>query len=206
MFAILFGMVGGPSDEELARRFNNGDQGAFSELVRRYQHRVFSMCLRWLGNPTLAEEVAQDVFMSLYKALGSFRGDARLSTWIYRVTVNHCKNRKTYRQRRRMDRHEPLEGDRRDEDAPKRQLADAGPGADAGAHRAEAEQLLQEALTAMDEEQRQIIVLRDIQDLSYDEIADILQVPKGTVKSRLHRARGELARKLGRRISVADVV
>jgi RNA polymerase sigma-70 factor (ECF subfamily) len=206
MLAMLFGMVRRTSDEELVRRFKEGDRAAYSELVVRYQNRVFGMCLRWMGNRAVAEEVAQDVFLALYKALSRFRGDAQLSTWVYRVTVNHCKNRDLYRRRRAHGRHESFDGAPDDADVPTKQYADDGAHADAQTHQTEASELLQDALAALDEDQRQIIVLRDIEDLSYEEIADILELPKGTVKSRLHRARHELARKLGRNISLADVV
>ncbi len=206
MIAMLFAMVTRPPDEELVRRFKDGDREAFSELVRRYQNRVFGMCLRWMGDRSVAEEVAQDVFLALFKALAGFRGDAQLSTWIYRVTVNHCKNRDLYRRRRAHGRHESLDGVPKDDEAPVRQVAHEGPGADAHVQQMEARDALQEALDALDEDQRQIIVLRDVEDLAYEEIADILDLPKGTVKSRLHRARHELARKLGRSLTIADVV
>lgn len=203
LFALLT-MAFGTSDEELVRRFKAGDRTAFSELVERYQDKVFTLCLRWIGHRQIAEEVAQDVFLALYRSLAGFRGESKVSTWIYRVAVNHCKNRRLYRMRRASDRHEPLEGPERD-DAPQRQLADEGPGTDVDAHRSEAERLVAEALAQLDEAQRSIIVLRDIQGLGYDEIADILDLPRGTVKSRLHRARAELARVLSRTIGDADV-
>ena len=164
------------------------------------------MCLRWMGDRQIAAEVAQDVFLALFKALSGFRGDARLSTWIYRVTVNHCKNRDLYRRRRGHGRHESVDGSTADDDAPVKQFASDGPETDAHARQMEARDALQAGLDALDEEQRRIIVLRDIEDLSYEEIAGILDLPKGTVKSRLHRARNELARRLGRRLSMADVV
>jgi RNA polymerase sigma-70 factor (ECF subfamily) len=194
------------SDAELVRRFKEGDRGAYSEIVRRYQDRVFTLALRWMGDRQVAEEVAQDVFLALFRSLSRFRGDAQLSTWIFRVVVNHCKNRRLYRRRRHMDKHEALEGESKDNDAPGRQIADEGPGTDAALHAQEAGVLLQEALERLDEEPRQIIVLRDIQDLSYEEIADILDLPRGTVKSRLHRARAQLAQLLGRKISKEDIV
>jgi RNA polymerase sigma-70 factor, ECF subfamily len=206
VIAMLFAMVSRPTDEELTLRFKDGDREAFSELVRRYQNRVFGMCLRWLGDRSVAEETAQDVFLALFKALGGFRGDAKLSTWIYRVTVNHCKNRDLYRRRRAHGRHESFDGVPDDDDVPTRQHAHDGPGTDAHMQQMEARDALQEALELLDEDQRQIIVLRDVEDLAYEEIAEILDLPKGTVKSRLHRARHELARKLGRRLSIADVV
>ena len=85
-------MVVGPSDAELVERFKGGDRSAFNEIVQRYQHRVFTMCMRKMGNEQVASEVAQDVFVALFRALGRFRGDSQLSTWIYRVVINHCKN------------------------------------------------------------------------------------------------------------------
>ncbi|MCK6513802.1 sigma-70 family RNA polymerase sigma factor [Myxococcota bacterium] len=208
MFATLLAMtLGVTSDEELVRRFGSGDRSAFSELVRRYQSRVYSLCFRWLRDPAKAEEVAQDVFIALYKSLADFRGESKLSTWIFRVATNHCKNRLVYGNRRREDRHEsidaPVGGD---DDGPVKQYAIDAPGPDASINRAEASRLLQAALDALDDDQREIVLLRDVDDLSYEEIAELLQLPKGTVKSRLHRARAELARRLSRKVGLEDVV
>jgi RNA polymerase sigma-70 factor (ECF subfamily) len=191
-------------DAELVKRFKEGDRSAFAEIVHRYQDRVYTLCLRWMGDREVALEVAQDVFIALFRSLGGFRGDAQLSTWVYRAVINHCKNRKLYRRRRQLDQHEPLEGDAHDE-GPERQLADEGPGTDAPLHAAEASSLLQEALQLLDSEQRQIIMLREVQDLSYEEIADLLDLPRGTVKSRLHRARCELAAVLARKVKREDI-
>lgn len=195
----------GPSDEELIRRFKGGDQEAFSELVRRYQDRIYTLCLRWLGEREQAEETTQDIFLALYRSLGDFRGESKFSTWIFRVATNHCKNRRLYRARRAHGRHEPLEGPE-NPDAPPRQIASEGPGTDARVTRSEAEDLLERALAQLDEGHRSILILRDIEDLPYEEIADILSVPRGTVKSRLHRARADLARVLGRMIGPSDVL
>lgn len=206
MFAMLFGMVAAPTDEELVRRFNDGDRSAYSEIVRRYQNRVFSLCLRWLDDRSTAEEVCQDVFLALYRSLGGFCGDSRLSTWIFRVAINHCKNRSLYRRRRGHGRHDSIDGEPEDPDAPRLQVADSNRGPDIGIQQAEAERVLRAALESLDDEHRQILILRDIDDLAYEEIADLLNVPKGTVKSRLHRARAELARKLRGRVGTADVM
>lgn len=192
------------SDAQLVEHFKAGDQHAFSHIVRRFQDRVYSLCLRWIGDAAVAEEVAQDVFVALYRSLGGFRGESSLSTWVFRVTVNHCKNKRLYRSRRKVDRHEPLDGQARD-DAPARQIAAPGRGAEAGMMASEAEVLITEALGALSEEHRQVIVLRDIQDLDYHEIAEILDLPRGTVKSRLHRARSELARAVRNRIGQEGV-
>jgi RNA polymerase sigma-70 factor (ECF subfamily) len=205
MLLSLLGMALGPTDDELVRRFRSGEVSAYSDLVMRYQDRVFAQCLRWMGDPRIAEEVAQDVFLAIYRALPRFRGESRVSTWIFRITVNHCKNRRLYRSRRKFEAHEPLEGISRDEDGPARQIPAQGPGTDQGSHRSEAEEILHEALARLDEDQRTIILLRDIQDLSYEEISEILDLPRGTVKSRLHRARAELARLVSRNIGTDDV-
>ena len=206
MMPLLVAMVVHSLDAELVRRFKGGDREAFARIVDRYQDRVFTLALRWLGDRQVAEEVAQDVFLALYRNLGDFRGDARLSTWIYRVVVNHCKNKRLYHSRRRMDRHEPLDGARPGhEDGPHRQLPADQPGTDAATHRAEAERLVHDALQRLDEEPRRIVVLRDIQGLSYDEIGELLGLPRGTVKSRLHRARSRLAAILSERIDLSDV-
>jgi RNA polymerase sigma-70 factor (ECF subfamily) len=203
---LLLAMVHHPSDVELVSRFKEGDRHAYTEIVRRYQDRVFTLCVRWMRDEQVAREVAQDVFLSLYRALPEFRGDAQLSTWIYRVVINHCKNKRLYRQRRHTDLHEPLEGRRTDDDQPARQFAHDGPGADSSTHQSEAGALVREALEHLDEEQRAIIVLRDVDDLDYEQIADLLGLARGTVKSRLHRARAQLARILSRRIDERDVI
>lgn len=206
MLFLMLAMVTGPSDPELVERFKGGDRRAFDEIVRRYQHRVFTLALRWMGNEQVATEVSQDVFLALYRSLHNFRGDAKLSTWIYRVVVNHCKNRRLYRRRRKMDFHEPLEGDRNsDDDGPKRQIAGDGPAPDAAVHQTDAERMVREALNQLPEEQRAIIVMRDVEDMAYEEIGELLGLPRGTVKSRLHRARAHLARVLARSVNTDDV-
>ena len=194
----------GASDEDLVARVRSGDARAFSDIVMRYQDRVYRLCLRTLGDPITSEDMAQEVFLSLYRSLGDFRGECSLSTFIFRVTLNHCRNRRGYQQRRAWDRHEPLEGTG-PEDGPSRELPDEKSGTDAATHRSEAVEILYDALGRMDETAREIIVLRDIEDLDYDEIAEILSLPRGTVKSRLHRARAELARVLGRFIGKRDI-
>lgn len=196
----------GPTDAELVERFREGDRAAFNEIVQRYQDRVYSLCWRWLGDAETAEEIAQDVFLALFRSLGGFRGESRLSTFIFRVAVNHCKNRRLHRSRRAWGRHDAL-GPAADPDQPEREIADdANRPPDHGVDMREAESLVTEALAVLDEDHRQIVLLRDVEDLSYDEIAEILDLPRGTVKSRLHRARAELATVLARRVRAKDVL
>lgn len=201
---FAFAMIRQTPDVELVRRFKAGDREAFTEIATRYQDRVYSTALRWVGQPQVAQELTQDVLVALYRSLGDFRGESKLSTWIFRVVVNHCRNRRVYQRRRRESDHESLD-DRRDDDGPVRELPHPTAHTDAGTHQTEAEAVLNAALAALDDDQRQIIVLRDLNDLAYEEIAEILDIPRGTVKSRLHRARAELAQHLQQRVGAADI-
>lgn len=205
VMGMFLATVSRDTDSDLVARFQAGDSAVFSEIVRRYQHRVYTLALRWMRNPAIAEEVAQDVFIALYRSLHSFRGDAKLSTWVYRVVVNHSKNRIQYRSRRRMTQHDPIHPPSSDEERPLRQLASDEAGPDAGQHRHDAQRIVTEGLAQLDEEQRMIVTLRDIEDLSYEEISAILDIPRGTVKSRLHRARLQLAAVVSRQITHEDV-
>lgn len=195
----------GPTDAELVERFRDGNRAAFDEIVRRYRDRVYTLCRRWLDEEEAAEEVTQDVFLALFRSLAGFRGDARLSTWIFKVTLNHCRNRRQYRRRRGYGRHEAL-GPRPEEDGPEREIADEQATSDAGRNRSEAGSLVMDALATLEEDHRQILLLRDVEDLSYDEIGEILDLPGGTVRSRIHRARSELAAVLARRVRKEDVL
>lgn len=195
------------ADGELVERFARGDRTAFDELVCRYQSRVYSLCLRWLSDAELAEETAQDVFVAAFRALAGFRGESSFSTWVFRIAVNHCRNARLHRMRRAWGRHESFDGAPDDDDLPARQIADdEAPMADRGLHRREAGTLVQAALAELDDEHRQVLILRDVEDLAYEDIADILDLPRGTVKSRIHRARAELAQRLARRVRAADVL
>jgi RNA polymerase sigma-70 factor (ECF subfamily) len=196
--------LGRPSDAELVRRFQAGDRRAFHEIVLRYQDRVFRLCVRWLGDAAVAEETAQDIFVALFRALPSFRGEAQLSTFVFRVAVNHNKNRRAYRRRRHDGEHEQVDAPAT-EDRPGRQIAAEQPEAADVVFRSQAERLVHQALDMLDEETRQILLLRDVEDLPYEEIAEILDLPRGTVKSRLHRARAQLAVVLGRQLAPEDV-
>lgn len=179
-------------DGALVAEVRAGQRGAFDVLVRRHQDRVWRVCLRWLGDPATAEETAQDVFLSAFKGLAGFRGESSFRTWLLRITVNHCQNARTARHRRAFGRHDALDGD----GAPTLQVVDPAPLADARADAAQSRSRLHTALAALEEDLRAVVLLRDVEDLDYEEIAQVLDVPRGTVKSRLHRARTLLAEQL----------
>jgi RNA polymerase sigma-70 factor (ECF subfamily) len=178
----------------LIERLVARDEAAFGTLVRTYERRVFALLVRMIGNRAEAEDLAQEVFVQVFKAIGAFRGESKLSTWIYRIAVNLSKNRSKYlrvrhtnqqEQLEKVDQHAPLAGarganvasvERPDEVAAGKQL----------------ERIVQNAILEIEPSFRECLVLRDIEDLSYTEIGAITGLPEGTVKSRIHRARAQL--------------
>lgn len=178
----------------LIRRLQQRDERAFEEMVRLYQHKVYNLVYRMLGNQHEAEDVAQEVFVTVFKAIGTFRGEAKFSTWLYRIAANHCKNRMKYLGRRFHKATGELD------EAAERELQEAQPsamrphtdGPDAVLEGLELERTVQAGIAQLDEEHRVLVILRDVEDLSYEEIASITGLELGTVKSRLHRARNQL--------------
>lgn len=193
-------------DKQLVQEFLAGDRRAFERLASRHQNRVYGMCYRLLGSQALAEEAAQEVLVKVFKNLHRFRGDSRFSTWLYRVTLNHCRNVQAYRARRHEKRHDSLDADREDGEGNtrKRELADDAPDAEDDLLRQEQLGILHEELAQLDPIWKEILVLRDVDGRSYDEIGEALELPPGTVKSRLHRARSQLKQRLGRRLKGSD--
>ena len=181
----------------LIRRLRDRDERAFRELVQEHRDRVYSLTYRMLGNRAEAEDVAQEVFIAVFKTVDQFREESKLSTWIYRVTVNHCKNRIKYLARRHQRDHSELDdsnepagegGGEAPQSAPRRP--------DRQVEGAEIDKLMQDAIAELEEEHRVLVVLRDLEDLSIEEIAEITGLPDGTIKSRLHRARLALRKKI----------
>ena len=179
-------------EKRLIRRLKRREEAAFSELVTQQQGRVFNVCYRLLGNSAEAEDITQDVFVKAFKAIGSFRGDSALSTWLYRIAVNLCKNRLKYLARRSYrtvqnvddvpERAWASEGTRRT-------VGEAAPRPDEIFEGNHAERQIHIALHGLEPGFRELLVLRDVQGLSYTEVMVITGLPEGTVKSRLHRAR-----------------
>lgn len=181
----------------LIRKLRDRDEKAFREVVREYQDRVYNMTYRMLGNREEAEDVAQEVFITVFKSIEQFRGDSKFSTWLYRITANTCKNRIKYLARRHdRDQSEYDDAIDRDQAAGSLTAPTQAPRPDRAVEGAQLEQIFQEAIGELDEEQRLLVILRDVEDLSYEEILAITGLPEGTVKSRLHRARLALRKKM----------
>jgi len=173
-------------DLELVRRVQRGDSAAFDLLVRKYQHRVVALIGRYVHDWSEAQDVAQETFLRAYRALGNFRGDAQFSTWLHRIAVNTAKNHLVAHKRRPpgedidIDDAENFESALRlrDNDTPERELM-----------RQEMEQTVMRAVEALPEELRTAITLREVEGMSYEDIAQQMQCPIGTVRSRIFRAR-----------------
>ena len=176
----------------LMARLKERDPSAFDEIMRRYGDKVFSLSYRMLGNRHEAEDVAQEVFITVFKTVDTFRGEAKFSTWLLRIAANQSKNRIKYLARR------PTDGTGEVDDAAPAVNGNGTPGPVAHAQidapdklleAAEMEALMQQAIATLDEEHRLLVILRDVEELSYQEIGEITTLPEGTIKSRLHRAR-----------------
>jgi RNA polymerase sigma-70 factor (ECF subfamily) len=176
------------SDAELLRRCRRGDPEGFAELVRRYEDRLYNVCLRVLGDPQDASDATQEAFLSAFRALDRFREESAVTTWLHRIAVNSCYD--ILRAKRRRPQLHVLAEDEG--------LHDREPPSPDHADDVAAAIDVQAALNQVPEEFRAALVLADVQDLPYDEIARILDVPVGTVKSRVHRGRVALARALTR--------
>ena len=176
-------LTDGIGDAECVKRVQRGDTESFEILVRRHQKTTFNLIYRFLGDYDEATETAQEVFLSAYKSIQHFRGDADFSTWLYRIAFNHASTR-------RKNLNSKLQREVALDDA--MLLVDGGADPAADAERKETQQRVQQALNRLDGNDAQIILLRDLQDVPYVDIAQTLDVPVGTVKSRLHRARQAL--------------
>lgn len=171
-------------DRQLIERYLAGDIAAFDQLMAAHEDRVFAVCLRVMGNRDAALDATQETFVTLFRKAAQFKGDSALSTWLYRVAVNTCYDQLRKQKRRRA---EPLPDDR--------DLADAG-----SADRLESVEVrpeIEAALAALPEEFRAAVILSDLEALPLAVVAEALEVPIGTVKSRVFRARKLLAESLG---------
>ncbi len=190
-------------ERRLIRRLRDRDERAFREVVETYGGQVYNLTYRMLGDAAEAEDLAQEVFITLFKSIDSFRGDSKLSTWLYRIAANHCKNRIKYLARRR-DRQKAayLDGVAFAEGGAAARVAGATPpmAPDAQLAGLQLERIVQETIAELDDDQRLLVILRDVEELSYGEICEITGLPEGTVKSRLHRARMALRRKMQKHV------
>ncbi len=175
----------------LIGRLKDRDEDAFGEIVRLYGDKVFNLVYRMLGSRAEADDIAQEVFITVFKTIESFRGEAKFSTWLLRIAANQSKNRIKYLARRATEPEGLEGGSALDVASVPNTLPLSGrvDGPDVLAEAAELDELLQRGIAALDEEQRLLVILRDVEEMSYEEIGEVTGLPEGTIKSRLHRAR-----------------
>jgi len=187
------GMTADVSDLQLVQRVQRGDRRAFDLLVVKYQHKVLKLVGRLISNPAEAEDVAQEAFIKAYRALKSFRGDSAFYTWLYRIAINTAKNALVSQGRRPVDfnldlqdptQHE-MQARLRDSDTPEGMLLTD-----------EIRLTVQLAMQELPEDLRTAITLRELEGLSYEEIAEAMDCPVGTVRSRIFRAREAIDKRL----------
>jgi RNA polymerase sigma-70 factor, ECF subfamily len=183
------------SDLSLVRRVQRGDKGAFDALVLKYQHKLVKLVMRYVRNPAEAEDIAQEAFIKAYRALPQFRGDSAFYTWLYRIAINTAKNAVVSRDRSpieyNIDRNDATEesydmqGRMKDSETPEGLVLTD-----------EIRTTVNAAIDALPEDLRTAIVLRELEGLSYEEIAAAMDCPVGTVRSRIFRAREAIDRRL----------
>ncbi len=187
-------------EADLIRRLQQRDEKAFVLCVRTYQDKVYGLIYRMLGNHAEAQDVAQEVFVTVFKSIDSFRGESKLSTWLYRISANHCKNRIKYLRRRAHKTTTELDAqaERALQNTSGSTLGEGQAGPAEVLEGAQLEQIVQRAIGKLEEEHRLLLVLRDVEEMSYEEIMQVTGLPEGTVKSRLHRARQALKEEIAR--------
>jgi len=182
------------SDKKLVKRVQRGDKGAFDLLVLKYQHKIVNLVMRYVRDPELALDITQEAFIKAYRALPRFRGDSAFYTWMYRIAVNTAKNHLAAQRRRPMnvelDFQDPdqydLHAQLKETDTP-----------EAITLSNELKETVENAIAALPEDLRTAIILRELEGMSYEEIAQTMECPVGTVRSRIFRARDAINKKIG---------
>lgn len=181
-------------DSRFIEALRKRDEHAFNQLVQDHEAQVFRLVFRMLGSREEAEDMTQEVFVQVFRSIEKFRGDAQIGTWIYRIAMNLTRNRNKYLARRHQKSHAELDqSDPKDQENEARgRISGETSRPDTDALGNEMERIVVACLGTLDDEHREILVLRDIEALSYEEVGEITGLPPGTVKSRLHRARSLL--------------
>lgn len=184
----------GCTEKELVERASSGDRPAFTQLVQQSSGRIYALAFRLCGSRADADDLSQEAFLQAYRSLKSFKADCAFSTWVYRITVNLWKNRVRYEKRRFFSHHVSLSGPDEADGSPRLAvpLPDCGPDPAERIERESDCRAAARALDSLDTKTRGLLVLSDIEQKSYAEIAELLQCPVGTVRSRLSRARESL--------------
>ena len=182
------------SDSKLVKRVQKGDKGAFDLLVLKYQHKIVNLVMRYVRDPELALDITQEAFIKAYKALPRFRGDSAFYTWMYRIAVNTAKNHLAAQRRRPVDVELDLQDPEQYDLHARLRETDTPEGVTLSNELNEA---VGRAIAALPEDLRTAIILRELEGMSYEEIAQTMECPVGTVRSRIFRARDAISKKVG---------
>lgn len=192
---------GSDEDEELVVRCNRGDREAFNELVLKYQKKVFNVAYRFVGDQEEANDLAQEIFTAAYQNLKKFRGDSKFSTWLFQIATNRGKNRFKYLKRRGFFVNKSSQNQDEDGESYQKVIPDHTTNPENILSSRQIQKVVQEAIEELEPDHKEIVILRDIEGFSYEEIARMLDLPEGTTKSRLHRARMVIKEKLKKVLS-----
>ncbi len=185
--------------KEVIQGCKTGDRKAFEKIVLFYQKRVFNYAYRMLGNMEEAKELAQEVFVSVFLSIRELREETKFDAWLKQITLNHCRNRWKFLKRRQYFNTDSIDDPiETEEGGVARPVPDGSDPPDVRYEKKAVQEWIRKGLLKMREDQRELIVLRDLQGLSYEEMGTLLNLPEGTVKSKLHRARMDLKEILGR--------
>lgn len=187
-------MAAETTDAQLVRRVQKGDKGAFDLLVLKYQHKIVSLVMRYVRDPDQALDITQDAFLKAYKALPRFRGDAAFYTWMYRIAVNTAKNYLASQRRRPLEVELDMQDPEQFELHAKLKETDTPEGVTLSN---ELHETVERAIATLPDDLRTAIVLRELDGMSYEEIAETMECPVGTVRSRIFRARDAIGKKIG---------
>ena len=182
------------SDKKLVKRVQKGDKGAFDLLVLKYQHKIVNLVMRYVRDPELALDITQEAFIKAYRALPRFRGDSAFYTWMYRIAVNTAKNHLAAQRRRPLDVELDMQDPEQYDLHAKLRETDTPEGVTLGR---ELKETVERAIAGLPEDLRTAIILRELEGMSYEEIAQTMECPVGTVRSRIFRARDAIAKKVG---------
>ncbi len=180
-------------DKELVQRVQQGDKSAYDLLVIKYQHKIVQLVNRFVKDPSEAQDVAQEAFIKAYRALGNFRGDSAFYTWLYRIAINTAKNYLVSRSRRYSDYEVDVQDAEQVENAPQLKGMDTPDNVLMNEQIVEA---IKSAIEKLPDEMRTAIMLREFEGMSYEEIAQAMDCPVGTVRSRIFRAREAIDKKI----------
>ncbi len=179
--------------KEVIERCKAGDEKAFTEIVLRSQKKVFNIAYRMLGNLEEAKDLAQEVFISVFESVKDLKEEIKFDAWLTQITLNHCRNRWKYLKRRQYFKSDSLDDPIETEDGSMpRAIVDPSDNPEILYEKKSIQQFIQRGLLKLKEDQRELLVLRDLQGFSYEEMGELLRLPVGTIKSKLHRSRMDL--------------